>query len=221
MIRINQDLAYWVGVAQTDGSYGRYKSRDGKTRDLIRLTVSPKSSKMLNKFKQISEVLFQRNSKIFKMKTSNHLSFKMGAAKLLSTFKISDVRFGDPPRPPEWAKHNPRLFGSYLAGTLDGDGSLAIIHKKTKPQLVFRVFSGHRPNSLKNLISNFLGVSVNVKRRYQESFIQGRPIVGRVYILYFYLNLRHLEFFKQFVLPHMQIDHKRKKLEEFISIKNK
>lgn len=220
MIRVNQDLAYWIGVVQTDGNFEISTDKYGRTRHNVRLVVSPKSLPMLTKFKEISGRIFDRHSKIFKMKTQNHLSFKMGAAQFLKDFVILKIRFGDPPTPPEWIKRSPKLFGSYLSGVIDGDGNIEILKPKIKPQLAFRIFSGSYPEELQRTISDFFKISVSVKRHYRETFIGERYVKGYVYVTYFYLNKKDKDFFRRYVLPHITIPHKADKLKTFLGTEN-
>ncbi len=53
------DLAYWVGVAQTDGYFKRQFVKSKKvTRYFIRLDVGSPSIEMLNKFQSLSQKIF-------------------------------------------------------------------------------------------------------------------------------------------------------------------
>ncbi len=61
----SEDLAYWIGVVQSDGCFYKYIERGRrKHRYLISLDVSKKSVPMLIKFVKLSEDLFKRKVSI-------------------------------------------------------------------------------------------------------------------------------------------------------------
>lgn len=109
------DLAYWVGVAQTDGYFKKQfvKSRNSD-RYLIRLNVGYPSLEMLNKFKALSQTLFLIKGTTWYDQKRNDITFQFGVKNLMGLFSFLDLDFSDPPKPPSWILKEKELFGAYL-----------------------------------------------------------------------------------------------------------
>ena len=115
----SEELAYWLGVAQSDGSLVKYL-RKGRTEPnyKISLEVAKNSMPMITKFTELSKELFRRKSAIWKTKRGG-FSMHIGITGLIEIFKDLDMIFKDPPKPPYWCSGG-KLFGAYLAGLIDG-----------------------------------------------------------------------------------------------------
>jgi len=197
MIRINTDLAYSIGVVQTDGSF--YESRN---LPMIGLGVSRKSLQMLKKFRKITKCGYYR--------------YKISVKQLLQIFKILDIKFGDPPLPPKWVVTNPNIFGAYLAGVIDGDGDVRIKRPKY-PQCVVRISSGRMPKELRKEIKNNLKCEVSSTFRTNVSYLNGRKILGKWCTIEFCVSKKNREFIRNFILPYMTLIYKSHKLSDFIN----
>jgi hypothetical protein len=222
---ISEELGYWVGVAQSDGCLKRYFNKRRNYTDVrISLHVATKSLPMVKKFQEISSKLFDRHGKIWKENKGKNWRFQdewehhIAVKKLLKTFKELDIIFGDPPKPPKWCLENIQIFGSYLAGLLDGDGSIWLTKSKHKKSVECRVkiTSSDAQEELKNAISKMLNCCVRLIPRLYEGFIDGRKISGGGYDLEFLISSKNLKVIKEFVFPHITIEHKKKKIQSFI-----
>jgi len=223
-LETSEDLAYWIGVMQSDGYFENYTEPKGKNHISARLVVSNKSRAMIEKFQKVSESLFNRKSKIFHLKTGR-LSFKIGIKNYLPQLKMLDLNFGDPPKPPFWSMTNNRFFGSYLAGVIDGDGSINLTlnrRKDRKPyyQCRVRIFSASKQIDLANSLRQLLNCSVNLSKSEDIRWIGNRLISGTVYILGFYVSLKNFEIVKENVLPYLSLQHKANLLEKYLEIRN-
>jgi hypothetical protein len=208
-----EKLAYWIGVAQTDGFI--YKKRKFPGKIAVCLAVNKKSMNMLNKFRQYSRDIFGLYPKPFYDKTNDLIVFRMGATRLKDFFKKHDIDFSDPPNPPTWICKSKKYFGAYFAGVIDGDGDVRI-KRKNYPQCVVRITSGKHQNELNDSILRNISCSTRITKTSRTSFLNGREINGTWYSLEFYVSKKNLDFFDRFIVEHMAIDYKREKIKKFI-----
>jgi len=219
MLKPSEKLAYWVGVAQSDGYFKKYRSK--ATKNILywlSLDVSESSLPMLKKFQVLSTKLFSRNASIFKRGTRHVWSYHIGIGKLLPIFERLDISFSCQPKPPLWCRGEPKFLGAYLAGLIDGDGDIRI-KRKRYPQCVVRITSGFRQLELAKTIRETLQCSVSIISRKGERVLKGRKIHGAWSEMEFYVSSKNHELIKQFVLPHLMLLYKKVKLETFIGSK--
>ena len=62
-----------------------------------------------------------------------------------------------------------------------------------------------------------LNCSVRIIPRHYEGFIDGGEISGGGYDLEFLISSKNLKIIKEFVFPHMTIEHKKEKIQSFIT----
>jgi hypothetical protein len=67
-IQLNEDLAYWIGATQSDGSLKSYVDKRGYNDIRISFGVSTKSLPMIEKFQKLSLKIFNRRTGIWKEK---------------------------------------------------------------------------------------------------------------------------------------------------------
>ncbi len=215
----SSDLAYWVGVAQTDGYFKRQFVKSKKvTRYFIRLDVGSPSIEMLNKFQSLSQKIFSIKGTIWRDHKRNSIAYQFGAKELLPLFSSLDIDFSDPPKPPRWILEKDNFFGAYLAGVIDGDGDVTIRRPKY-PQCAIRITSGKPAITLKSAIIDKLSVGVSRRCLHQRSNLNGRIINGTCDKLEFYVSPKNISFFKRFIIPHMTIERKRLKINEYLKMR--
>jgi hypothetical protein len=210
----SEELAYWVGVVRTDGCLKFHTNKNGNVDSRISLHVAEKSLPMSVKFQRISSEILNRKSKIWK--GCGHLFyFHIGVAKILNQMKGMDIIFGDPPIPPDWCLKSPNTFGAYMAGVIDGDGMVKIIGHRY-PQCKIKISSGIEQVELASRIREIYGCWVGIYKRHHFSKIDERIVEGNWFELEFYVSRKNISSFSNFVLPHLEIKHKRDKLENYI-----
>ncbi len=222
-IRLSEDLAYWVGVVQTDGYLKQFVNKtrnNGRIQYYVKLGVV-KSIPMLEKFRKISMSIFGCRGSMWKYEKTNYIEYKFGASKLLPLFKKLDIDFSDPPKPPRWCLKNSSFFGAYLAGVIDGDGDVRFGRPKYL-QCKVRIWSGHPQKELQNSIEKVLKCSVNILRiEKKHSEIEGRAIFGGSWRIEFYVSKKNYNFIEKYLIRHLALEYKRNKIKYFISNKIK
>lgn len=202
-------------VVQSDGCLIEYKEKGRKKpRHDVSLIVSEKSLPMLLKFRELSRELFKRNSKIWKLSKGNYWGMHIRVNNLLRIFEDADINFGDPPIPSHWIMKNDGFFGAYLAGVIDGDGN-ADIKRPKYPQLLIRITSGKSQTFLAKAIKQKLNCSVNIYHRVADKILRNQKIHGEWFELHFLVSSKNYKFVKRYVLPHVEISHKKDLLEGF------
>ncbi|MBT4539653.1 hypothetical protein HOI26_00295 [Candidatus Woesearchaeota archaeon] len=213
----SENLAYWLGVAQTDGYL---KKQFVKSRNLLRylvvLDVGFRSLPMLKKFRNVSDEIFGVKGTIWENKKRNTIEYKFGAKNLLPIFDKLKIDFSDPPKPPRWVLNNEQYFGAYLAGVIDGDGDVRIRRPKY-PQCVLRITSGKPATELMDAIKQILNIGASQSISYNNSIYQGRRISGKSYRLEFCVSSKNSNFFKDYVAHNMALKYKRDRIINYIS----
>lgn len=221
-VKLSEDLAYWIGVAQSDGAITRYIAGKEK-REEITFGVCEKSLPMLEKFKDLSLSLFNRRSGIWKTKGKNEWRLHIGVKRLNNIFKELDITVSPLFIPPKWAIKNSKYFGAYLAGLVDGDGDIRIKRLKGSPQCIIRISTGVRQDTLENLIERNLkfGVCQNERfrsRRFVKSF--GRFIKESKWIeIEFCITSKNYKFISDFIIPHINLIYKKQKIINYINMR--
>jgi len=213
------ELAYWIGVVQSDGIFKIYPVKGRKhPRYEISINVSEKSLPMLFKFQEICKNVFNRNVKIFKIRKRNAWTLNIRVKSLLDTFHKLDIKFNKSFNSPTWCLGSPELFGSYLAGVIDGDGSVTLTKRSEYLYCLIRIYSGNEEKELVNHIKKILNCGVSVQKRTKKNYFakENRFINGTWYELHFLVSSKNYEFLKIFVLPHITINYKKGKIQSFI-----
>lgn len=216
--QISKNLAYWIGVAQSDGSLQKYTSKNRKSYLFISVQVGKSSLPMLNKFQKLSKKLFDCKAKIFKLKTREVWQYRIGVKKLLHSFKQLNIKIDNKFYPPNWTIANSKFFGAYLAGLIDGDGDIRIKRKKY-PQCVIRIAGNSKQLTLSKVIRRKLRCSTSITKRTSKRYSKrfGRTIKGTWFDLEFLVSSKNQSFVKQFILPFLQLDYKRDKVENYLT----
>ncbi len=215
-IEPSEDLAYWVGVIQSDGYLKKEKDNryNGRIRYYAKVGVV-KSIPMLRKFRSISKKTLGRTNTFWKNKKTGYIEFKIGINKLLPVFRKLDIKFSDPPEPPKWCLDNPSFFGAYLAGVIDGDGNITI-KRPEYPQCSIRIFSGSEQRELKNSIEKMMKSKVHISKTTRLKTFRGRRFYGTCYTLETYASMKNAEFILSYVCRHIAMRYKRIKLKKFL-----
>lgn len=216
-----EDLAYFVGVLHTDGCICTYRFRN-ETRHRYYLDVGKKSMPMLEKINDVFHEEFGRTLKIRKKLHKNEnptFLIEVGIANLRGEFARLKI---DKENLAPWIKSNQRFFCAYLAGVIDGDGDISI-KRPQYPQCRVRITAGKELSELMQLIRQHLKCACSLERIIVSTHNLPRAKIkfGVGYQHCFYLSWKNMGVFKKFVLPHIQIKHKRRKLLDFYKIREK
>ena len=140
--------------------------------------------------------------------------YKFGCKNLLKLFCKLKIDFKQV-HPPDWILKNSALFGSYLAGVIDGDGDVRIKRPKY-PQCCIRVHSRRRLFKLEESIKNFLKCGVSSITREKQNVFVGNTFNSRGCVTEFSLSSKNITFFREFVIRYIAINHKKELLERYI-----
>ena len=209
-----KELAYLTGVLQGDGCLYKYKINDrGIIRTRHTLMLEAKDLEMVQKSKDIFENIFNRKRKIYR-KSRGLFGYSFHVKTLLDRFKELDLDFKDPPRPPRWTRNNMDLFGPYLAGLIDADGSVYI---KKSSQCRIEISSGKPQMILKKIIKNNLncGAHVSENRRFNKSW----EMFTCYFSLRFLISSKNYHEIKTHILPYITIPRKSQTIERFFKIR--
>jgi hypothetical protein len=202
-IEASEELAYWVGVVQSDGCLNIYHDKKrNKIFYRISVDVGKKSFPMLKKFQNISNLILGCSIEIYKCK-NDVFKCTLGAKRLLDNLKLLDIKISDSPIPPNWICDNENFIGNYLAGIIDGDGNVSI--RKDQKKCVIEIFSHEKQILLQSLIKNRLKCGAWI-----------RKASGNCYGIGFIISHKNYKFVKNCILPNVAIAHKKEALEECI-----
>ncbi|MFC1698184.1 LAGLIDADG family homing endonuclease [Nanoarchaeota archaeon] len=218
---ISNDMAYWIGVAQSDAYFKRqFVKSIGVLRYQIALRVGEKSLPMQKKFEQISQKLFNIKGSNFKTLNENIFpayEYSFGCKNLLPVFRKLNINFIEP-IPPDWILNSPKLFGAYLAGIIDGDGDVRISNKKY-PQCKIRISNKNKPIQLIESLKKILKCGVNNHIRIKESKLAERKFIGRCSITEFSISKKNYQYLYENVINHLALIYKKDKIMDSIWMK--
>jgi hypothetical protein len=169
-------------------------------------------------FQKISHDLLGRDVKIHKDRRPKCNSFyaTIGVSRLLRHFSRMQLDFSDPPKPPEWVTNDAKLFGAYIAGIIDGDGSVKVKRPKY-PQCVIKITSGRPQKELKSAIESSFKCKCTISKQYREVELNGYLIKGTCYNIEFCISGKNSDIIKTYTLPWIQIPRKRDKIASFLN----
>jgi len=213
----SKELAYWIGVAQSDGCFRNYfEKREDKLieRYKLQLGVREKSLPMLEKFRKISQKLFGTTGNI-STNRKEAIVFEIKVKRFLRFFKELDIDFSDPPTPPSWCKHNSKFFCAYLAGVIDGDGDVRISRIKY-PMCAVRITSSEEQKELRKSIIKNLSCGCSHRNLSRNSIIDGRKVYGKYSVIEFYISPKNFRIIKEFLIEELSLEYKRNKIIKYI-----
>lgn len=218
MSLVNKDLAYLIGSYQSDGYF--YTFNDKKRNKISkRLGISgcKKSLPMLIRFRDTLRKNFDRNVKIENIKNRNIFVVRASVNRLIKTFESIEL-LSKQFSAQDWILKNNELFGSFLAGLIDGDGSV-VVKRPRYPQCCIRIWDGTPPFKLKVQIERKMNCTARIYFVKSDAILRGKRIQGQGYYLEFYISRKNIDFMKKFVMPEIQIFHKKRPLEEFVKLR--
>ncbi len=214
----NADLAYWLGALHSDGKRTSYISKkngnDFRVFE-ISLAVGEKSLPMLERFAENFDSSLGRKLKIHRFSDGR---YKVGTSVkcLLEPLENLEIRFRDMTIP-LWISQNPFLFGTYLAGVIDGDGDIRSRgYSRKTPQCCIRISNGKPNYALRNAIQMNMNCKVSMYWQSKSHVYYGRIIRGSWWTIEFVVSKKNVDWLKNYLLPRIAIPHKRLKLEKYL-----
>jgi hypothetical protein len=205
MVIVNNNIAYFLGALHSDGCiYQFYDKKEKRIRYRLLFCVSKKSLLMLKRCQFILEKELNRKLNIrqnkngyFRMETCVNKTPWL----IMNNYEI-----------PSEIKKSSSLFGAYLAGVIDGDGHIHIKNNKDRkiPQCAVKIASAEPLREIKRLTEKHMGCSVNFEFTKNER--------GQGYKTYFYVSYKNFDFIEKYLLPYIQLEHKKERLIQFRSI---
>lgn len=201
-MEIDEDLAYLIGALHSDGCiYKFYDKKEKFTRIRLMFVVSKKSLPMLQAFRDIFHKKFDRNLNIRNRK-NGQFELATSINKIYHIFR-------------DWKRYNldesiensPSLFGSYLAGLIDGDGCVKFKNNKDRKinQLMIAISGPEKLFKVKELLETFTSCKVHFYK-YKTA---------NCYDTGFYVTYKNLEFMRDFVTPCIRLKYKKNKIEKY------
>ncbi|MEM3455198.1 MAG: LAGLIDADG family homing endonuclease [Candidatus Micrarchaeia archaeon] len=198
---MNSDIAYFIGVLHSDGYiYTFHDKKSNKNYLRIVFNVSEKSLPMIQRVQTILQTQFGKWTKIQKRRRQEIYYLQTSIKRSATLFNSLGIKKGFLPK---WIFSDNSLFGSYLAGLIDGDGNICIKRPK-HPQCRIKITDSIKQEKLKQKIEKILGCYVGV-------------YYDRAYNIEFYVSKKNIEFVKRFIYPAIQIPHKKNTLMKFLT----
>lgn len=217
-MRKTKSLCYLIGALQGDGYFYIYRYRpkdDSKMRTYYRLQFSSKDLEMAERVKETFGESFSRDIKICR-KSNGMYEFSAVIKTLMKQLKDLDIHFEDPPKPPQWID-SVNLFGPYLAGLIDTDGSICIKRKKKYPQCKIMITSRYAQNKLKKYIEKYLNCKAYIEHsvRYHKTWRKTTNSFNIVFLM----SSKNFKLIKKHILPHIVLQRKSGVIEKYSSIR--
>jgi hypothetical protein len=202
---MNADLAYLLGVFQSDGCYWKfYNKKTNKLVHRLGFYGNEKSLPMLEKAQTVLKKEFRRSLAINARKDKKNFYIQTSINSDLGVFER--LGFLSPKsHTPQWISKNEEIFFSYLAGMIDGDGNICI-KRPSYPQCRVTITSEFMLPELKSNIEKFLRCKVNYYKYKNRN----------AYNIDFYISPRNAKITKDKLYPNLAINHKRKTLSKFL-----
>ena len=207
-IKINKDIAYFIGVLHSDGYIYIFNDKR-RNRNQIRLglEIGTKSITMALKFKKILQDYFGKYVHLRQRPNRTTLNLQTSINKFWDVFRNwNDGKL------PDDIQGNKALFGAYLAGLIDGDGHIKIknnIKDRLIPQCVVKIASNRPLEDAKNLIEFHINCKVHFEFKN----------IGKGVNTCFYVSKKNIEFFKNYIYPNMVMPNKLNRLQNFFKLK--
>ena len=209
-ITINADIAYLIGVLQSDGCiYEFYDKKRNRKQIRLNLTIGEKSFPMSEKFKCILEKSLGIHVNIRKSPSAkNAYIIQTSINRTAHIFR-------------EWKKeeldneisNRIDLFGAYLAGLIDGDGHIKIKnnHDRRIPQCMVRIAEDRPMKTLQHLILKFFNCKTHFEKNADSKCVE----------TCFYLSKKNSILFYKYVYTHLTLKHKIERLNQFLEMKKR
>ncbi len=217
-------IAYFIGTIQSDGCIYKFHNKKRGIEELrLRFRTGKKSLPMLQKVQEILDKEFKRKIKILYEGKSwcgtDIYTLNVNIKKLIKTFPLLKINKTDIPT---WVSNDVKNFCAYLAGMIDGDGSV-VIKRQKYPQCCVRIISGEKRLLLSKYIREYLKCRCWIEKsvRNLEYLPTAKRTIGNSFRHCFYVSSKNFSIFKKLVYPYIQIKHKRNLIKKYFSIAKK
>ena len=204
--KIDENIAYFIGVLHSDGCIYVFNDKK-RNRKQIRLSlrIGYKSIPMAIKFQKILLEYFRKTANLRKIPNKDAYCIQTSINRVWHIFQHWDNS-----NIPSDIKTSKNLFGAYLAGLIDGDGTVKIKHNKDRiiPQYVVKIASDRPLQEIKFLIEKYLNCSAYFEYDNKSKGVN----------TCFYLSKKSTDSMEHIVYPHIEIPHKKERLEKYFEM---
>ena len=203
--KIDESIAYFIGVLHSDGCIYRFKDKK-KNRVAIRLYlgIGKKSLPMAREFQKVLANSFGKNINIRYAASKNSFIMQTSINRMYSIFQQWENE-----KIPLVIRNNFRLFGSYLAGVIDGDGYVKYKkHKDGRIQCQIKISSAKPLKTLRRLIIHHLKCACHFEKDINKR--------GISYNTCFYISKKNHVFLRNFIVPYLTMPYKKNRIIEYI-----
>ncbi len=197
-LTIDSELAYFIGVLHSDGCiYIFNDKKQNKKKIRLSLGVAQRSLPMAITFQRILFEKFNKKVNVRKVPNKNLYSIQTSINRVANIFQNWNSNL------PETIKSNKSLFGAYLAGLIDGDGTIHLKNNKDRKlkQLRIEICGPEKLIEVKLLIERYTKSKVH--------FVKYRN--RNCYDTAFYVTYKNLIFLEENVFPHIMLTYKKDK----------
>lgn len=203
---MNTDIAYFIGVLHSDGCiYIFNDKKQNKKYIRLNLQIAARSIPMALKFKKILLSQFNRTVNLRQRPVDGLYAIQTSINRLWPVFQE-----WYPWKIPVDIQESKELFGSYLGGFIDGDGSIIIKNNKDRriPQCRIKICTEIPLEDVKRLVEHHFGCKVHFEN------IKGANATNTC----FYISKKNIRSIRECVYPHITLLHKRRRLEKFFGM---
>jgi len=205
-IVIDEDIAYLIGVLQSDGCiYEFYDKKRNRKQIRLNLTICEKSLPMAEKFRNVLMNKLSIHTNIRKKTCDNAFMLQTSinrTAHILREWKKEELN--------NEINSKIELFGAYLAGLIDGDGHIQIKHNTDRriPQMRIEIAEDRPMKVLQHLLYKFFNCKTHFTKCRTSNCIE----------TCFYVSKKNIKLLELYVYPYIMILHKKERFQKFLEM---
>jgi hypothetical protein len=203
--KMDAEIAYFIGVLHSDGCIYRFNDKKRKRIQIrLNLTIGQKSLPMASEFKRILFKRFGRTVNIRKVPNKISYMVQTSINRLYWLFKQWEDK-----SIPFIISNDSVLFGSYLAGIIDGDGYVKLKKRDGKTfACQIKISAGYIHYQLLEQIKFHLGCGAHIEKDVNKK--------GMGYSHCFLISKKNYRYIQHLILPYIKMPYKKERIKEYI-----